>query len=92
MMLDVRRIFNPTPEEHEEDIERWRKLHQELCQEKGCGTCRNCKHVRSFPGYITGEECDCAAGLKCDTVLFSVKNCEKYNQKEFDEFLYGKQK
>lgn len=45
---------------------------------KGCSTCKHCAHVRNYPGFITGEECECDAGLKCDTVLFSVKNCPKW--------------
>ena len=45
---------------------------------KGCSTCKHCVHVRNYPGFVTGEECECDAGLKCDTVFFSVKNCPKW--------------
>ena len=46
--------------------------------DKGCSTCKNCKHVRNYPDYVTAEECDCTAGLQCDTVLFKVKDCPKW--------------
>ena len=53
-------------------------LYNEQKVDKGCSTCKFCKHVRNYPGFVTGEECDCTAGLECDTVLFSVKNCPKW--------------
>lgn len=78
MRYDFRRIFNPTKEEQEEDRKRYKELHYELAKEKGCSTCKNCIHVRNYPDYVTAEECDCSAGLECDTVLFSVKNCPEW--------------
>lgn len=54
------------------------QLYNEQKVDKGCATCKNCKHVREYLAYVTGEECVCMAGLECDTVLFSVKNCEKW--------------
>lgn len=71
----LKRIFNPTPEEAAEDFERYVKLYKELAKEKGCSTCGNIKHVIDYPGFVTAEENECMAGLKCDTVLFKVKNC-----------------
>lgn len=58
--------------------EECRILYNEQKADKGCSTCKNCKHVRDYPGFVTGEECDCEAGLACDTVLFSLKNCPKW--------------
>ena len=48
------------------------KLYNEQAPDKGCSTCKNCKHVAYFPGFVTAEEC------VCDTVSFSVKNCPKW--------------
>lgn len=54
------------------------KLYKKYAPDKGCNTCKNCAHVRNLPGFVTGEECECTAGLECDTVLFSVKNCPRW--------------
>lgn len=54
------------------------QLYNEQKADKGCSTCKNCEHVRYYPAYVTGEECECTAGLECDTVLFTVKNCPKW--------------
>jgi len=54
------------------------KLYNEQKVDKGCSTCKYCEHIRDYPAYVTGEECECTAGLKCDTVLFAVKNCSKW--------------
>lgn len=78
MMNKLRRIFAPTPEEQAEDLEQYMKLHRELTKKKGCSTCRNIRHVVSYPGFVTGEENECTAGLECDTVLFSVNNCPRW--------------
>lgn len=86
MANKLRRIFCPTPEEQKEDFERYKKLHDELAREKGCSTCKYCVRVRHYPGFVTGEECECTAGLKCDTVLFSVSNCPKWEEDK-SEFL-----
>ena len=53
-------------------------LYNEQKKERGCSTCKHCVRVRDLPGFVTGEECECAAGLECDTVLFNVKNCPKW--------------
>ena len=54
---------------------------------RGCTTCANCVHVRDYPGFVTGEECECSVGLKCDTVLDSVRNCEKYVEYNIENHL-----
>lgn len=77
-MNRLRRMVAPTPEEHEEDMRRLKEMHDEMAEEKGCSTCLHCKHVCNYPGFVTGEECECDAGLECDTVLFRVKNCPKW--------------
>lgn len=77
-MNKLRRIFNLTTEESIEDLEHLLKIHNELAPERGCSTCDYCKHVRRYPDYVTGEECECQAGLECDTVLFKVKNCPSW--------------
>lgn len=85
MICDFRRIFCPTLEEQKEDFERYKKLHDELAKKKGCSTCKYCVRVRHYPGFVTGEECECIAGLECDTVLFSVSNCPKWEEKPIFE-------
>lgn len=47
-------------------------------EKKGCSTCKNCEHAYNYPAYVTAEEYVCRAGLECDTVLFTVKNCPKW--------------
>lgn len=74
----LREIFSPNPEELKKQKERYYKLHKELSIERECSTCKHLKHVADYPGYVIAEECECAAGLRCDTVLHSVKNCEKW--------------
>ena len=59
-------------------LEKIKRLYNEQKSNKGCSTCKNCKHVRNYPDYVTGEECDCTVGLQCDTVLFKVKDCPKW--------------
>ncbi len=54
------------------------KLYKQQAPNKGCSTCKNCIRVMNLPGFVTGEECECTAGLECDTVLFSVKNCPRW--------------
>lgn len=60
------------------DEELFLQLYNEQKADKGCSTCKNRKHIHHYPAYVTAEECECAAGLKCDTVLFTVKNCPKW--------------
>ena len=76
----IREIFNPTPEELERQRIVFRNIFEKLSEEKGCSTCSHCKHVQDYPGFVTAEECECDAGLQCDTVLFSVKDCRKYEK------------
>ena len=72
MKYDLRRIFNPTKEEQEEDRKRYKELHYELAAKKGCSTCKHCVHVRDYPGFVTAEECECSAGL----VLLNLLNLQ----------------
>ena len=53
-------------------------LYNEAKVDKGCDTCKYCKHMYHYPAYITAEECVCEAGLECDTVLFRVKDFESW--------------
>ena len=53
-------------------------LYNEFKSERGCSTCKNCKHVYNYPAFVMAEECVCEAGLECDTVLFRVKDCESW--------------
>ena len=78
----LRRIFTPTHEEMEENLQQFLKIYRELAKEKGCVTCKHCIHVASYPGFVTAEEFECDAGLECDTVLHTVKNCVKWQEKE----------
>jgi len=55
-----------------------KRLYNEQKGNKGCSTCKNCKHVINYPGFVTAEESICTVGLECDTVLFTVKNCPKW--------------
>lgn len=80
---NLRRVFAPTPEEQREDLERYKAIYNSLKPERGCSTCKHCVHAISYPSFVTGEECECDAGLKCDTVLFTVKNCKKWEGKEW---------
>lgn len=70
-------------DKYENEIEM--KLYKKYAPDKGCNTCNHCVHVRDYPGFVTGEECDCLAGLECDTVLFSVKNCPKWAGRHEEE-------
>ena len=78
MSNKLRRIFNPTPEEQAEDERRYKRIHDQLAKERECTTCKHCIHVIDYPGFVTGEENECDAGLKCDTVLYTVKDCPKW--------------
>lgn len=92
MLCDFDRIFHPTPIERAEDLEFIYRILEEIAKAKGCGTCKHCEKVVSYPGFVTGEECVCNAGLECDTVFFSVTNCDKYQEMDFiglipDDFI-----
>lgn len=58
--------------------EHYLRLYNEFKNEKGCSTCKNCKHVIDYPVFVTAEESVCTVGLECDTVTFKVKNCPKW--------------
>ena len=77
-MNKLRRMFNPTHEEEIEDNQKIINIISPYYKNRGCSTCGNCKHVIDYPGFVTGEECECTVGLKCDTVLFTIKDCPKY--------------
>lgn len=87
MMGNFRKVFFPTKEEIERQNDFIRKIHNENKVKRGCTTCANCIHDVSYPGFVTGEECKCIVGLKCDTVLDSVKNCEKYDECNIENYL-----
>ena len=82
-MNKLRMLFDPTPEEKAYLNAKMRKIFDEAAKKRGCSTCANCRHVVDYPGFVTGEENECTAGLECDTVYFSVKNCPKYQAKEW---------
>ena len=84
-MNKLRSIFNPTSEETEVLNQRFKKLFDEVAKNKGCSTCKNLRHVVDLPGFVTGEENECTAGLECDTVLFRVKNCPKYKERKYKD-------
>ena len=91
MMVNFYEVFCPTPEQIQEAKERCRKLHEELAVKRGCSTCKHCIHVRDYPDYVIGEECECDAGFVCDTVLFKVENCEKWeDDKEYENYWEDK--
>ena len=104
MIGSFRRVFFPEPKEEKEDLQAMLAIWTEQKEERGCSTCKHCIHqgIR-YPGFVTAEENECEAGLQCDTVLFLVKNCEKYltddtgkkleaRIKELDEQIGGKAK
>lgn len=81
MANKLRRMLCPTPEQQLEDYFFLVDIHNELKVKKGCSTCKHCIHVRDYPGFCTAEECECDIGLECDTVLFTIKNCPKWEEK-----------
>ena len=83
-MNKLRGMFNPTPEEKAEDDARMMRIFEQAAKDKGCSTCANKKHVVDYPGFVTGEENECTVGLECDTVLFRVKNCPKWERMELN--------
>ena len=73
-------IFPLTLEEQEKSRKNIEKLYNTMAQDKECSTCSHCIHVRAYPDFVMGEECECEVGLQCDTVLFSIKNCPSYEK------------
>lgn len=82
-MNKLRMMFNPTPKEAATLNQRMKKIFDEVAKSRGCNTCEHCKHVVDYPGFVTGEENECTVGLECDTVLFRVKNCPQYKEREW---------
>ena len=83
-MNKLRELFTPmTPEEEKKHMERLRELFKDDIERRGCITCEYCEHYVNLPGFVTGEECRCTKGLKCDTVLNRVLNCEEYETKQY---------
>ena len=78
MSNKLKEIFYPSHKQEQELMNRYYQVHKELSAKRGCSTCKHCKKVLNLPGFVTGEECECDAGLTCDTVLFSVTNCEQW--------------
>ena len=55
-----------------------KSLYDKQKGDRGCSTCKYCKQVFNYSDYVTAEESICVAGLECDTILFTVKNCPKW--------------
>ena len=84
MFCNFRRIWNPTEGEKKSDEEFNRKIFDDCVKEQGCSVCIHCKRVRHDDcGLCTAEDYDCEAGLKCDTVFFTVKNCPNFESREY---------
>ena len=81
----LRETFFPS----ETQIKEWNakafKVFKDVAKSEGCATCSHCIHVIDYPGFVTGEECECSVGLECDTVLFKVNHCPKYEEREWRE-------
>lgn len=80
MLCDFRRVFQPTEEEMKQDELLFKKMWDEIKKKRSCVTCEYCIHVINYPDFVTGEECACTAGLKCDTVLDTTVNCKRYKE------------
>lgn len=73
MGFNLRRIFNPTPEEQEEDWVRYIEICKQNIKDKRCCTCAHCYDVPGYhPGFVTGGEIDCDLG-RCP-----IETCENY--------------
>lgn len=59
-------------------LEYVKRLYDEQKVDKGCSTCKHCEHIHNYPDFVMAEESICRAGLECDTVHFTVKNCPKW--------------
>jgi len=84
-MNKLRMMIDPTPEEAAILNKRMKEVFDRYVKDRGCSTCGNCRHVREYPDFVTGEENECTVGLECDTVLFRVKNCPKYKEMEWKD-------
>lgn len=79
----LRSIFCPSYEERVKQRARIQELFNEAAKNKGCATCKKCvedKSIGYLPNFVTAERNKCLEGLRCDTVLFSVKNCPRYEE------------
>ena len=74
----IRDIFYPSPERIATIRAIAKEIHDKEKVKRGCITCSHCHHVCDYPGFVTAEECECDAGLECDTVLHSIRNCNKW--------------
>ncbi len=77
-MNKLRRIFNPTVDEQTEDLKFNYDVHKKLTKDRGCATCKHLKHVKEYPAFVMAEGCVCNAGRTCDSVLYSIKDCPKW--------------
>lgn len=79
MIANFQKAFNQTATQMEAAKEKYELMFAKLAKEQGCSTCKHCKPTgRYYPNYVTAEHNYCDAGLECDTVLFTVKNCPKW--------------
>lgn len=79
-------MFFPSPERIAKMRAIAKEIHDTEKVKKGCVTCSHCHHIYNYPGFVTAEECECDVGLECDTVLYSIENCPKWEEKT-DEVL-----
>lgn len=79
-------VFRPTQGEIEARNNLIKRLYEEEVVKKGCLACTHCHHVRRYPDYVTGEEYDCEAGLECDTILDTVKDCPSWEKQDIKEW------
>ena len=83
MMANFQKTFKPTAAQMQADKENYELTFAKLAKEQGCSTCRHCKpNGFDYPNQVTYERNYCDTGLECDTVLFSVKNCPKWEIRE----------
>lgn len=85
MIYDFRRVFQPTEKEKKQDELQLKKIWDEAKKKRNCVTCEYCVHVIDYPGFVTGEECECTVGLKCDTILDTTVNCRQYKEASFGD-------
>ena len=87
-MNKLRRIFNPTVDEQIEDLKFLYEHHKKLTKDRGCSTCKHLKHVKEYPAFVMAEGCVCNAGLTCDSVFYSIKDCPKWEDSFTDKCLH----
>ena len=87
MGFSLRRVFNPTSEEQEEDKRKLAEACQYNIERKACCTCVHCFDVPGYhPGFVIGGEMDCDLG-RCP-----IETCADYelNKEILELSLYGK--